>query len=667
MKKFFLVISLAMLHLTQGMAQVKLCPVFSDNMVMQQQTDSAPIWGESKPNRTVTITTSWDNRQYTVDADASGRWKTAVKTPSAGGPYTVTISDGSKKKTILRNVMIGEVWVCSGQSNMEMPIEGWGHVRDWEKEKADAANYPNIRLLLAKRVTAGRPISNLTVEQGGWQVCSPQSVAEFSATAYFFGRDINTYRNVPVGLIDTSWGGTIIEAWMSLDAFKGIPNQEKNVKAVENLPATEAERLSLFATQYEEWLRTVEKKDPGFSNGTAVFSTTSTDDSSWQTYRMPQLNTVSGTVNALWWARKVIDIPQKWEGKDLTVTLGTVDDNDITYFNGERIGSTIGCTENRTYSIPARLVKAGKAVLAVRVHDTGGLTGISCDEQKFCISTKNGKESISLAGDWKIKHALNGSELTAMPVNTATTANVHTFLYNAMIHPIIPFAIKGAIWYQGESNADQAYQYRELMPMLINNWRTKWGYDFPFGIVQLANYMKRQDKPQESVWAELREAQLNTRLHLDKVGMATIIDIGEADDIHPKNKQDVGHRLALWARATVYGEKIDYEGPLYRSFKTEGSTVRISFTRNTARNLRTSNGGALKGFAVAGADHVWHWADARIDGTTVVVSSPDVPLPLAVRYAWADNPECNLTNDSGLPASPFRTDDWQGASYGNMR
>lgn len=649
------------------MAQVKLCSVFSDNMVMQQQTDKAPIWGESKPNKKITVTTSWDGKTYSATADSNGRWKTAVKTPSAGGPYTVTISDGSKKKTILSNVMIGEVWVCSGQSNMEMPVEGWGHVKDWQKEKEEANNYPNIRLLLAKHVTGGQPMSNLAAEKGGWQVCNAQNVADFSACAYFFGRELQKYRNVPIGLIDTSWGGTIIEAWMSLDAFKGIPSQEKNVKAVESLPATEEDRMVLFRKQYDKWLKSVSEKDEGFKSGKPIYATLDTDDAEWKTFHMPSVSNVSGTVNAFWWVRKVIDIPQKWAGKELTVNLGMVDDNDVTFFNGEEIGSTVGYTVGRTYTVPANLVKGGKAVLAVRVHDTGGLTGISCDEKDFCIGLKNGKEKISLAGNWKFMPTLNNTQVNRMPVNTATDPNVHTFLYNSMINPIIPFAIKGAIWYQGEANVSQAYQYRELMPLMINDWRTKWGCNFPFAMVQLANFMSRQDKPQESTWAELREAQLLTRQHLENVGMATIIDIGEANDIHPKNKQEVGRRLALWARAKAYGEDVAFEGPMYRGYRIEGKSIRVMFSRNTARGLRSCDGSRLKGFAVAGADRIWHWADAKIEGSSVVVSSPEVKFPMAVRYAWADNPECNLTNDTGLPASPFRTDDWAGLSFGEMR
>ncbi len=667
MKRISLILCTALLQMSAATAQVKLCPVFSDNMVMQQKKEKAPIWGESKPGKTVTVTTSWDGKNYTTTADDNGKWSTTVKTPAAGGPYTITISDGKKSKTVLKNVMIGEVWVCSGQSNMEMPVEGWGHVKDWEKEKIEANNYPNIRFLLATRVISAQPISDLAVEHDGWQVCNSESVADFSACAYFFGRDLNKYRNVPIGLIDTSWGGTIIEAWMSADAFKDIPDQQGNLKKIENLPASETERAQLYKTQYNEWLDKVNEVDKGYKDGKPYYATVDMDDSSWKTFRFPGTGGEQGTVNAFWWVRKVIDIPRNLAGKELTLHLGQVDDNDVTYFNGEVIGSTIGCMADRTYTIPAKLVKAGKAVVAIRIHDTGGLTGINCDDDKFYIAPKKDLVRIPLTGDWKYEPSMNAAKVPAMPVNIGSDPNVHTFLYNSMINPIVPFAIKGAIWYQGEANVSQSYQYRELMPLMIRDWRNKWGYDFPFYMVQLANFMQRQDKPQESTWAELREAQLMTRLHLDKVGMATIIDIGEANDIHPKNKQEVGRRLALAARATAYGEKITYEGPVFSGYKTKGNSITVNFRRGTAKGLRTSDNGEVKGFAVAGADHVWHWADAKIEGNTVKVSSPDVAFPIAVRYAWADNPECNLVNSDGLPASPFRSDDWPGLSFGNKR
>lgn len=675
MKKHLLTaLALALFCTNTAMAQVKLGALFTDNMVLQQKTDKAPIWGESKPGKKISVTTSWDGQTTVTNSDENGHWKTTVKTPSAGGPYTITVADG-KKKTVIKNVMIGEVWICSGQSNMEMPVEGWGKIKNYEQEMQDAAKYPNIRFLLVKRVTSGKPVDNLEVEHDGWQVCNPQSIADFSACAYFFGRDINKYQNVPVGLIDTSWGGTIIESWISIDALKTMPDQDRNVATVSNLPATTEERDAFYYKQLDEWYAKLQKYDVGYKDGTPVWALPSTDISGWKTMHEPSATSEPGTINAFWWLRRTIDIPASWAGKDLTLNLGTVDDNDVTLFNGEVVGKTVGCWVPRVYTIPGNMVKAGKATIAIRVHDTGGLTGIGCEEKDFYISVKDSEEKMSLAGEWSFKPSAPIGTTPAMPVNTSNNPNVHTFLYNAMIHPIVPFTIKGAIWYQGESNAPQAYQYRELMPLMIKDWRNKWGYDFPFYMVQLANFTARNEEPVESDWAELREAQLLTRQHLEKVGMATIIDIGETNDIHPKNKQEVGRRLALAARATAYGERLVYEGPMYQSYKIEGNTIRLQFARNTARGMKTSDGGKLKGFAIAGLDRKWHWADAEIvkeqrgQWTTesIVVSCPEVEFPVAVRYAWSNNPECNLVNEEGLPASPFRTDDWPGMTFGNKR
>ncbi len=667
MRKTLLLLAVAMVQTMASYAQVKLCPVFSDNMVMQQQTDKAPVWGESKPGKTITVTTSWDGKTYTTTADDQGQWKTAVKTPSAGGPYTVTISDGSKKKTVLQNVMIGEVWLCSGQSNMEMPIEGWGKVMNWQQEKAEANNYPNIRLLQAKRVVSSRPLDYLETNNGGWQVCNAENVAEFSSTAYFFGRDIHKYRNVPVGLIDSSWGGTIIETWMSTEAFANLPEQQKNLEYAQQAGGSREEMIAKYQEQHAVWLESVQKKDKGYNGDVATYAQTTFDDSAWKTVSMPQIVQGKEVANTVWWIRKTVDIPKKWSGKELTLHLGTIDDDDICFFNGVEIGRTAGFGVDRTYTIPGKLVKKGKATIAIRIYDGAAPTGINCDVDKFTITRKKDKNTVSLAGDWKYQVSMSKDEAGVAPQNRANNPNVHTYLYNAMINPIVPFAIKGAIWYQGCANVGQAYQYRELMPMMINDWRQKWGYDFPFYMVQLANFLQRNDKPVESDWAELREAQLMTRQHMEKVGMATTIDIGEANDIHPKNKQEVGRRLALAARATAYKEKIVFEGPLYRNYRIEDNAIRIMFARNTAKDMKASDGKALKGFQIAGADRKWHWAEAKIERGTVVVSSPEVAFPMAVRYAWSANPECNLVNGEGLPASPFRTDDWPGVTIDNKR
>ena len=640
-------------------AQVKLSPLFSDNMVLQQQS-RVPVWGEARPGQRIEITTSWNKQKYTVQANAKGQWSAKVATPGAGGPYSVTISDGTP--VVLDNVMIGEVWVCSGQSNMEMQVEGWGKVKNYEQEKVEANRYPNIRFLLVERTMSPKPEENIRAAEGGWQVCSSKSVANFSAAAYFFGRDLNKYRHVPIGLINTSWGGTIIEAWTSKEALATLPAMEKRLEAVESLPATKEERKAQYESAVEQWKAGVEKTDKGCTNGKPVWAATSFDDGAWQEMKVPGLMQENGLpgFNGMVWFRKTIDIPDAWAGKELTLNLGAVDDNDFTYFNGVQVGHTEGWMAGRSYKVPAHLVKAGKAVIAVRVLDTGGSGGIYGNPDNVSLRL-SGQDIIPLAGNWKYQVSLNLRAIDPMPIDMSDNPNSPTFLFNAMLKPLVPFAIKGAIWYQGESNAGEAYRYRELMPLMIADWRRQWGYDFPFYMVQLANFTKLQTEPVESTWAELREAQTRT-LHLQHTGMAVTIDIGEADDIHPKNKQEVGHRLALAARAQTYGEKIPFSGPMYADYRIEGNKIRIFF-KYADKGLKARGGEKLKGFTIAGVNHTFHWADAVIEGNSVVVSSPAVAFPVAVRYAWADNPVCNLYNGVGLPASPFRTDDWRGITY----
>lgn len=630
-------------------------------MVLQQQVQ-APVWGEAKPNQAVEITTSWNKKKYTIQADAQGKWATKVATPKAGGPYTVTISDGTP--VVLKNVMIGEVWVCSGQSNMEMQVEGWGKVKNYEQEKEEANRYPNIRFLLVKQAISPKPSEKIEAVDGGWQVCSSKSVANFSATGYFFGRDLNKYRNVPVGLIDTSWGGTIIEAWTSHEALATVPSMEKRLKPIDNLPPTMEEYKQQYETDVKQWNANVEKKDKGCTDGKAVWAAPAFDDQAWKEMKVPGLIQENGLpgFNGMVWFRKTIDIPAAWAGKELTLSLGGVDDNDFTYFNGVQIGHTEGWMAQRNYKIPAELVKGGKAVIAVRMLDSGGSGGIYGDPKNVSLKLSDG-DAMPLAGNWKYQVSLDLRDIDPMPMDLSTSPNSPTVLFNAMLKPLVPFAIKGAIWYQGESNANEAYQYRDLMPLMIADWRHQWGYSFPFYMVQLANFNKLQAEPVESTWAELREAQTRT-LHLQNTGMAVTIDIGEANDIHPKNKQEVGRRLALAARAQSYGEKIPYSGPMYTNYRIEGNKIRIFFD-HTDKGLKTADGKQVKGFTIAGVNHTFHWADAVIEGNSVVVSSPAVDLPVAVRYAWADNPVCNLYNGIGLPASPFRTDDWKGITVPN--
>lgn len=657
MKQLFLIFSVitAFSIFTSPLyAKITLSKLFTDNMVMQQKTE-APVWGIADPGKTVTIVTSWDQKTYTTTAGNNGNWQVKVITPEAGGPYNISFSDG--KKLTLKNILIGEVWICSGQSNMEMPLAGWGMVNNYKNEIADA-NYSQIRLLHVEQATSNLPLDDLKATRGGWQVCTPETIENFSSVAYFFGRNLNKNLDIPIGLISTSWGGTIAEAWTSGQSLAEMPYFKEAVQDITNVSEEEAQKQ--YEQKFKEWNDYILANDKGYRNNVAVWSETNLDDGQWNKMELPGLWEEKGLndFDGIVWFRKAIEIPDQWAKKDLTLKLAMIDDNDITYFNGIKIGETNGYNHKRIYKIPGKLVKPGKAVITIRVTDTGGGGGIHGETADLSVAPSTGKESAtSLAGTWKYQVAIDLKKQDKAPQSVSGNPNRPTVLYNAMIHPVIPYAIRGAIWYQGESNADRAYQYRELFPLMIRDWRIQWGHNFPFYFVQLANFMKRSNEPEESQWAELREAQLQT-LQLENTGMAVSIDIGDADDIHPKNKQDVGSRLALNALAGTYGQEIVYSGPIFRSYQLEGNKIRINFS-HTGKGLKSKDSPNLKGFAIAGPDHLFHWVDAIIDGNSIVVSSPEVRFPVAVRYAWADNPECNLYNEEGLPASPFRTDDWK--------
>lgn len=636
-------------------AKILLPSVFSDNMVLQQKTNAA-IWGKATAGKAVKINVSWNKINYGAIADVNGNWKIKVATPGYGGPYTITISDG--ELLVLNNVLIGDVWICSGQSNMEMPLAGWGKISNYEKEIADA-KFPNIRLLQVEHITSNVALNDAKVTNNGWQECSPKYIAEFSSTAYFFAREVYQKTKIPIGLIHTSWGGTIAEAWTSAESLKKMSDFSAAVDKIHQ--AAKNTSTTSYDEKVASWVKMTTEKDSGYQAGQLKWATAETSD--WKSMTLPTLWEEAALKNfdgIVWFSRKV-SVPENWKTSGIKLNLGTIDDNDITYVNGVKVGETVGYNVGRSYTIPSDLLKPGENIITVRVFDSGGGGGIY-GEAKDLNVINNAGEKISLAGDWKYKVGLNFNNIGPKPADESGP-NRATVLYNAMIQPFIQFSIKGAIWYQGESNADRAYQYRELFPLMIKDWRQKWGQgDFPFYFVQLANYMHVDNAPVESAWAELREAQQKT-LALPNTGMATIIDIGDAKDIHPKNKQEVGRRLGLIALAKTYGQKNNYSGPVYQSAKVEGKQIRLTFS-NTENGLKAADGAALTGFAIAGADKKFHWAKASILGNQVIVSSDQVANPVAVRYAWGNNPVANLLANDGLPASPFRTDTWQGITFG---
>jgi sialate O-acetylesterase len=619
-------------------------------MVLQRNA-KIPIWGTAKPGQQITVKIHQQSKTAATDRD--GKWRVELAAMKAGGPYELVVS-GAETIT-LKNVMIGEVWLCSGQSNMEMPmVSTWATVNNFKAEVA-AANYPDLRLCIVQRAKSTKPRTD--VESEGWKACDSTSVKNFSATAYFFGRHLQQKLGVPVGLIQSAWGGTVVEAWTSSAPLKTVPDIAGFVRMLETSPLDSIFDESTFAAKMAAWNHQLEESDNAAQGAGLSWNHPDFDDSNWPTMSLPNnwerlgLPTFDGIVKF----RKVVQLPESFGRQNLQLNLGPIDDADVTYFNGMQVGATNVWNRHRHYRVPADLPNAGKNVIAVRVLDTGGNGGMYGHPEALNL-IKDSTQVFSLAGEWRYQL---GADLQKLPPRPAppNTPNRPTVLYNAMIAPLVPFAMRGVIWYQGESNAQRAYQYRTLFPLLIKDWRARWGQgNFPFLFVQLANFRPVATEPVDDDWAELREAQ-TMALSLPNTGMAVTIDIGDANDIHPGNKQEVGNRLALNARRLAYGENLVYSGPIYKSMKIEGTRIRLFFD-HAEDGLMSKDSDKLQGFAIAGEDRKFVWADAVIDGKTILVSSPQVAKPAAVRYAWAINPVCNLYNRAGLPASPFRTDSW---------
>lgn len=624
-------------------AEVKLANIFSNNMVLQRDKP-IKIWGWADKNEAIEV--HFLNQIKKVKADKTGAWIATLNPVSHGGPYTMEVK-GKKNSITLNDILIGEVWLCSGQSNMEMAVHGWGSVYNYEQEIKDA-NYPQIRAFNVVKDISMKPKDNLS---GTWQVCSPQTVSEFSAVAYFFARKLNKELNIPVGIINSSWGGTDIETWTSSDAFNSLPEKFR-----ERYKDFKVDNFDEFAKTNEEnkakYLNAL-NNDPGISE---KWYEPSFNTSAWNKMQLPQMwENVIGNVDGIIWFKYNISLPKESEGKAATIDLSVIDDNDIVWINGIKIGETEGYAVKRSYKIPENVLKSGNNTIVVKITDNGGGGGIYGKAEQMYLQVQ--EKQYPLAGEWQYKEAVTNKMYQFIDISPNM---YYSLLYNGMINPITRLAIKGAIWYQGENNASQAYNYRTLFPTMINNWRTKWGYEFPFYWVQLASYTAKDDKPVNSEWAELREAQTMT-LSLPQTGEAVITDIGDADDIHPRNKQDVGLRLALIALNKDYDKKdIVYSGPTFKEMNIEGNKAVISYN-NTGKGLCVKNKyGYVDGFAIAGADQKFEWAKAYIDGDKVVVYSEKIANPVAVRYSWANNPDVNLFNQEGLPAAPFRTDNWKG-------
>ncbi len=628
--------------------------VFSDGMVLQRNT-LVKIWGTSSPQVKIKVKGSW-GAEGTCKSDANGNWIISLQTGEAGGPYILQIVSGDKNRQF-ENVMLGEVWICSGQSNMEMPlISNWARV-DNAKNEVKTANYPNIRLFTVQKNIAFKPIDTMATK--GWMPCDTNSVKDFSATAYFFGRKLYQELNIPIGLIHTSWGGTVAEAWTSKNSLIKLVDFAEKAENINKLDASRDSLERKFEADIKQMNIEIIAADRGYEGHEAVFANPELNDKDWMLINLPKMweETALGNYDGSAWFRREVFLTPALLNGNLTLTYGAPDDYDEAWVNGIKVGENKVWNELRSYPIPSDLVKAGKNVVTIRVYDYTGGGGFMGEPDDFKIESTNG-QSIAIAKGWKVKKGFDFRDIKTHPISLYDP-NQPTVLFNAMIKPLLPYTIQGAIWYQGESNAGKAYQYRGLFKTLISDWREQWNQgDFPFLFVQLANFRNRNNEPVDAEWAELREAQL-MGLELPNTGMAVTIDIGNANDIHPGNKQEVGNRLALNALAKSYEKIVPYSGPIYKSMEIKGKIIEISFD-HVYEGLTISNGSQLKGFAIAGNDKKFVWAEAKIVDNKVIVSSPKVSEPKAVRYAWSSNPECNLINSAKLPASPFRTDHWKG-------
>jgi sialate O-acetylesterase len=625
-------------------AQLSLPKVFGDSMVLQRGM-VIPVWGTANPGSL--ITGKLGTVQATAKAGKDGKWMLHFPKFTAGGPYTLKITEQGKPNTAitLKEILIGDVWVASGQSNMEWEVQQAADAR----REIEKASFPNIRFLVVEHDKKLTPASDLRA--GKWKVCDSANVKKFSAVAYYFARKLHGDQHVPVGIIQSTWGGTPVEAWTSRDMLLTSPITREKTLTNDTLSA---DRLD-FVTDSLNWVRIWQLVYNPQNNADKIFPAPEYNDGDWAPIEMPNVlkDFGIGSYEGMVWLRKKLSLPESFAGKDLTINLGHPEMNYSLYFNGQEICKNVwNSNPTHSFTIPARLVKSGENTIAVRVAMLWGGGGLNPPAEDLYLT--DGSSKISLAGKWLYKKDLE----TPFP-KILNYQYLPTVLFNAMINPLIPYGIKGFIWYQGESNAWEAYNYRKMFPMLITDWRQRWQQgDCPFLFVQLANFMKTKPLPAESEWAELREAQTMT-LSLPNTGMACIIDIGEANDIHPKNKQEVGRRLALVANKGVYKQNVIASGPVYTNFQKAGNRIRINFT-NTGSGLSTKDGKEVTGFAIAGKDHKFYWAKAIIEGNQVIVYSDNVAEPEAVRYAWADNPACNLINSEKLPAVPFRTDNWKG-------
>ena len=628
-------------------ADVRLSGMFSDGMVLQQSIP-LPVWGSAEPGEKVTVALA--GQQASATAGKDGQWRVTLRAMKADGK-SLEMTVRGKNTVVIKDVLVGEVWLCGGQSNMAM---GLSYSLDAPKEIA-AADYPQIRLYNATRGPSPAPLKE---HRGHWVACSPDTAGEFTACGFFFARYVHKQLGVPVGLLNVSRGSMPLQTFTSLQSLKAIPSVRASMEAHEKTAAAASKRL--------DWLRAqAQREDP------AVSAAPGADVSAWTTVQIPAAKDKPlFTEPGIYWLRKTVEIPREWVGQDLSLGMFLTSDCDQPYLNGEEIDGgwwleSYGSMPWRWYSARGRLVKGTQVTVAVRLLNITGKPVLNGEPGSLMLfprrMPKDGKP-IKLDGPWLMRQTvkIDAKEMPSVPPRDPaydSDGQAPEEFYNSSIVPLAPYGVRGALWYQGEGDADEPDYYAQALPALITDWRKLWGQgDFAFGVVQLPNFHGRQKQAIDHGWSEFREAQTKGVRAVKNAGIVVTIDIGEAANIHPANKQELGRRLGLWAMANVYGKKdLAWSGPVYKSVAIQNDKVRVEFEHASGLKAR---GGDLTGFAIAGKDKVFYLASAKIDKESVVIWSDKVPHPVAVRYAWAENPVGNLVNGADLPAMPFRTDDW---------
>ncbi len=619
-------------------------PIFGDNMVLQRGKVNT-IWGWAAPGDKVSVAIG--GRTEAAQAAPDHKWQVKFRPPAAGGPYTLTVK--GPQTVELHNVLVGDVWLCGGQSNMQV---GLGAVRNAEEEVKEAS-YPQIRFF---SVAPHSAYHHTDAPEGTWKVVSPETAERVSAVAFYFARKVQQEIHVPIGLVIDALGGTPAEAWTSANALRPLQDLDVPLAELARLAAANAPEYGNYVMHWYD------QYDVGVKGNWAA---PDLDDSNWKPVDIPGGFSELGVPDtpAVVWFRRNIALPDPLPAGHSSVFLGSIERMDTVYINGKQVGASAWVENPRVYFIPDGVLKPGNNVVAIRVLKTNPQGGFLGKPEELHL-TLGDKTSIPLAGKWKAQLSVDARPPQPLPISYENWPVMPSVLYEGMLAPLAPLSITGALWYQGEQNSDRGFQYRRILPVMITDWRKLFGQgDFPFYIVSLPAFQHRKETPADDAWAETRESQAITASSVRNSCLAVTIDTGDPDNIHPKDKLPVGERLALCALAKHYRKKVPYSGPTLASVKRLPGSIRLRFAHTDGGLVM--KGSKLGEFAVAGEDHKWYWAYAHIERNTVVVSSTSVPDPKEVRYAWQSNPAATLFNGAGLPAAPFRTDTWTGITEGH--